>query len=527
MSPLRSFTRLLGVSALAALLSGLSIVSPSPASAATDNNAAARLLEVSNAARLANGKAPLTRDAALDAGAVAWSQKMAETYARTGVTRDPNASVFSCDPSALCHSSDLSARTNAVYPEWRGAGENVGVGGSIDGIWDALVASPPHWANQIGDYDRIGIGVYQLGTRLWVTEWFVLGPEAKPLPATQPQLSTEPVFSKLASSVAPPAISGFATLRSPIRALDTRSSSRVTTAAVAAGSFGVPSNARGAAMNVTITDPSSRGFAALYRCDEGWSGASTVNFESGQTVANLAPVALGGDRTVCFVSSVPVHVIVDIVGYWNAASKFTSNSVRLGDTRDGGPLKAGAVFRVSGFDPNRDFALNVTGVFPTAGFLSAYDCDRGPSSTSNVNATAGETRAAALLIAVPSGSLCVSTSAGGAVIVDEVASFDPKTYGALSDRLLDSRSLPRSAAQKFIVDTGSLGPVSLSVVAVDGASAGFATVWPCGQDMPTASTLNFAGGSAAVANSTVVAGGKACVYVSSVANVIVDRLGAM
>jgi DNA adenine methylase len=54
-----------------------------------------------------------------------------------------------------------------------------------------------------------------------------------------------------------------------------------------------------------------------------------------------------------------------------------------------------------------------------------------------------------------------------------------------------------------------------------------ATVWPCAQAMPTASTLNHPGGASAVANATIVTGGRACVYLSSAAQVIVDRLSSL
>jgi hypothetical protein len=69
--------------------------------------------------------------------------------------------------------------------------------------------------------------------------------------------------------------------------------------------------------------------------------------------------------------------------------------------------------------------------------------------------------------------------------------------------------------------------VMLNVTAVDSANAGFATVYPCGEGLPTASNLNMAAGQT-VPNAVVVrvgAGGKVCVFGSSTVDLIVDVSG--
>jgi hypothetical protein len=69
--------------------------------------------------------------------------------------------------------------------------------------------------------------------------------------------------------------------------------------------------------------------------------------------------------------------------------------------------------------------------------------------------------------------------------------------------------------------------VMLNVTAVASANAGFATVYPCGEGLPTASNLNMAAGQT-VPNAAVVrvgVGGKVCVYSSSTVDAIVDVSG--
>jgi hypothetical protein len=67
----------------------------------------------------------------------------------------------------------------------------------------------------------------------------------------------------------------------------------------------------------------------------------------------------------------------------------------------------------------------------------------------------------------------------------------------------------------------------LNVTANDAASAGFATVWPCGSGRPNASSLNFAEG-ATIPNAVITklgAGGKVCFFTSATTHLIVDVNG--
>ena len=90
-----------------------------------------------NAFRGANGLASLSRQGSLDAYARAWAENMAEQ-------------------GGLSHSN-----IGSLLPPWSAVGENVGQGGSVGGIFDALVASEGHRANMLDDFTHMGIGVWQ------------------------------------------------------------------------------------------------------------------------------------------------------------------------------------------------------------------------------------------------------------------------------------------------------------------------------------------------------------------------------
>lgn len=102
-----------------------------------------------NSLRSSRGLAGLTRDGSLNARARDWAKKMA-------------------DSGSLSHSS-----LSSLLPPWSGAGENVGKGGSVDSVFNALVGSGGHLSNMVGDYTHVGIGVWtDVGGVLWTVHVF-------------------------------------------------------------------------------------------------------------------------------------------------------------------------------------------------------------------------------------------------------------------------------------------------------------------------------------------------------------------
>lgn len=102
-----------------------------------------------NSYRSSNGLSGLSRSGSLDSYARSWAKRMAQN-------------------GGLSHSN-----ISSLLPPWSGAGENVGVGGSAGSIFDALVASPGHRGNMLGDFTHMGVGVYQDGDgSLWTAHVF-------------------------------------------------------------------------------------------------------------------------------------------------------------------------------------------------------------------------------------------------------------------------------------------------------------------------------------------------------------------
>lgn len=104
--------------------------------------------------RGARGLAPLSVDPDVANQAQAWSGGMA-LY------------------DTLAHDRSFGAELAASDPNFRGGGENVGVGPSPASVEEAFMASPPHRANILGSYSHMGVGVaIDSSGRVWVTERF-------------------------------------------------------------------------------------------------------------------------------------------------------------------------------------------------------------------------------------------------------------------------------------------------------------------------------------------------------------------
>lgn len=124
--------------------------SPPPASdAGARSGAEKEFASRINSHRANNGLPALTRSGALDSYARSWAETMAER-------------------GDLAHSN-----IGSLLGSWSAVAENVGVGGSVDSIFDALASSGSHNTNMLGDYTHMGIGVWEDAEgRLWTAHVF-------------------------------------------------------------------------------------------------------------------------------------------------------------------------------------------------------------------------------------------------------------------------------------------------------------------------------------------------------------------
>ena len=191
--------------------------------------------------------------------------------------------------------------------------------------------------------------------------------------------------------------------------------------------------------------------------------------------------------------------------------------------------------------------LNVTVTEAVAaGFVTVYPCGGDRPTASSLNFVAGETVANAVVVKVGvGGEVCLFAQSATQLVVD-VGGYFPAGSGFVSvvpGRLLESRvglstvdglfngvglRGAGSVTELSVVGRGGVAvdavAVVLNVTVTEAVAAGFVTVYPCGGDRPTASSLNFVAGET-VANAVVVkvgVGGQVCLFAQSATQLVVD-----
>ena len=368
----------------------------------------------------------------------------------------------------------------------------------------------------------------------------------------------EPPASAATDTVAPLASTLFTPL-TPVRAADTRSGQALQGGwqllVSIGGYYGVPANAVAVVVNVTATQPVGGGHLRVYPCGQPLPNASTLNYGAGASVANSAMVALGTEGKVCVYSPTKTHVIVDVTGFFPAGAAFTPRSpVRIADTRPGqpvafpapkAPVPALGVLQVPVAGANsvpadaKAVVLNITATQPVGGgHLRVYPCGQPLPNASTLNYGAGASVANSAIVAPGSaGKVCIYTPTQAHIIVDVTGYFPAGSpYAPLTPlRAADTRSgQALQGGWQLLVSIGGYYGVPANAVAVvvnvtatQPVGGGHLRVYPCGQPLPNASTLNYGAG-ASVANSAMVAlgtEGKVCVYSPTKTHVIVDVTG--
>ncbi len=340
------------------------------------------------------------------------------------------------------------------------------------------------------------------------------------------------------------------------------------------GRGGVPLDARGVALNVTVTDAGGApgGYVSVYGCDVAQPNVSTLNYLPGQTIANSLIVKPGADGTVCVYTFTDTQLIVDVTGFMPVGSSFRGVTPgRVLDTRSanatvdslfsgGGRRGAGSVLELPvggrGGVPvdAKAVAINVTVVdagSAPGGYVTVFPCGQAQPNVSTLNYPPGGIVANAMLASLGvGGKLCVYTFTDTHVLVD-VNGFFPSasTYRPTGpSRLVDTRSASgtidglsagggrRGAGSVLTFQvTGRAGvPVSarsavLNVTVTDSSDdpGGYVTVFPCDGPQPNTSNLNYAPGQT-IAASTLIklsATGTVCAYTFTSTQLLVDING--
>ncbi|MFE4518604.1 hypothetical protein ACFRMQ_30990 [Kitasatospora sp. NPDC056783] len=224
---------------------------------------------------------------------------------------------------------------------------------------------------------------------------------------------------------------------------------------------------------------------------------------------------------------------------------------RLLDTRDGGTLGARGVTTLkvagtAGIPANAvAVVMNVTATNALdAGFVTVYPAGQPAPITSNLNHTAGQTIPNAVTVQLGDGGAVqlLNGSFGNLDLVADVTGYYvPDTTGAVytgfaPKRVLDTRPTHVPARGTVTVNLCSQARIpydataaALNVTVTDPKGVGFLTVYPHGQALPNASSLNFTTGQT-ISNMAIARLGTGClvdVFSSAFApvDVVVDASG--
>ena len=368
----------------------------------------------------------------------------------------------------------------------------------------------------------------------------------------------------------------------PSRILDTRPGAPLGAGAVLpvviSGQGGVPSSGVSAVvLNVTATNTSATSYLTLFPAGGTLPLASNLNWSSGQTVAKLVTVGLGGTDVSAFNAKGSVDIIFDVAGYYSTPVNSPGPDglfnplvpARLLDTRTMNPgpiakLNPGQTLDLQvtgrGNVPSTGASavvLNVTATNPTtSGYLTVFPEGLPTPTASNLNFRAGETVPNRVMVGLgATGQVSIYNAAGTTnVIVDVNGWFTDSTVGGTGSwfnpltpaRILDSRSGLGGFVTQWGPDSGravgvaGLGGVPLmtdpnpptAVIAnltVTNTSAPSALVaWPDGAAQPTTSDVNWPRGGT-VPNPVIVqvgASGKVDLYnIAGCTDVIMDVVG--
>jgi hypothetical protein len=188
-------------------------------------------------------------------------------------------------------------------------------------------------------------------------------------------------------------------------------------------------------------------------------------------------------------------------------------------------------------------ALNVTVDQPEGtGFVTVWPCDAALPDASNLNVVSGRAVANAVVAAISADAyVCIRSTVDAHLIADVTARYDIGE-GSLATPLAPSRMLDTrngtGVSRSGVAPAGSITEVVVSATSppaypalvtvnatvVDARDGGFLTIFPCDQDLPVTSNLNFRQGDTIANHATVAMSpmGTICIYTSAATHLLAD-----
>lgn len=201
------------------------------------------------------------------------------------------------------------------------------------------------------------------------------------------------------------------------------------------GAGGAADDSTGASITIHALDAAVAGWIVAWPCDTPRPWASSANVNAGESVTNHVDVATGPTGEVCLMTSAPMHLAVDVNGWYGPSATTDFHSVvpvRVADTREGqawsGQFARNVTRRISiasagglpGPATVRAVAVQLTAVSGTSsGWVTVHPCLPATPDVSMLRFPA-RTNVAVLStdIVSASGEWCVVASAATHLVVD-------------------------------------------------------------------------------------------------------------
>jgi uncharacterized repeat protein (TIGR02543 family) len=328
------------------------------------------------------------------------------------------------------------------------------------------------------------------------------------------------------------------------------------------GGCNIPTSAAAYSLNVSVVPQGPLGYLTIWPTGENQPPVSTLNSIDGRIKADAAIVPAGAGGAVSIYVTNTTNVVLDINGYFAAASGSTLAfyplpPCRVADTRHstyppglGPPYLTGHAERqfpilnaTSCNTPSSAAAYSLNfSVVPHGGlgYLTVWPTGQSQPLVSTLNDLPGTIIAnAAIVPAGTGGEVSVYPSSDTDLVIDINGYFAPAGPGGLSlyavapCRVIDTRQIgpPFSGTLNPPVDVvGSFcGPPATAQAYVFNATVvptgalGYLTLWPDGATQPLVSTLNALDGS--ITNNMAIVpstNGKVDAYASGITQLILD-----
>lgn len=232
---------------------------------------------------------------------------------------------------------------------------------------------------------------------------------------------------------------GGASIGTPGRAFDSRQGGQPATDR----RIGVSSPNANVVLQVTTDNfgNGGTGWTAVYNCDEGFRGTSSLNNKANPVASNTVIAKTDSGGAVCIKSLYPSDHVVDVLGTIGDASIHSPD--RVFDSRRPGIAPGATPGAVNVGIPNAVAVLQVTtdNYVGGSGWTAVFGCQEGFHGTSSLNNTTNPI--ASNLVIVPTdanGNVCLQSYRPTDVIVDVIGTL---TNSAIHtpDRILDTRKL--------------------------------------------------------------------------------------